>query len=124
MSSGSPPSEAPGPPEAPPDAAGGPGEPPAHPRAGATAAYAARRSAGAEAAARLPRRRRTEALAALLPLAGLFLLMPPFVRVFAHDGRILGAPSVLVFILAVWVGLILGARRLARRLGSRAEGGP
>ncbi|MFO7855346.1 MAG: hypothetical protein R6V44_09030 [Paracoccaceae bacterium] len=56
-------------------------------------------------------------MAALLPLAGAFLLMPPFIGVFAHDGRILGAPSVLVFILAVWIGLILGARGLARRLG-------
>ena len=65
------------------------------------------------------RRRRAEALAALVPLVGLFLLMPPFVRIFAHDGRILGAPSALIFLLVVWIGLILGTRRLARRLVRR-----
>ncbi|HKK35293.1 MAG TPA: hypothetical protein VJ994_03290 [Paracoccaceae bacterium] len=115
MSSGSHRSEAP---DAPVDAAGRPGEPPAPPRAGTAAQVL--RSRGPDAAARLPRRRRAEALAALLPLVGLFLLMPPFIRVFAHDGRILGAPSVLVFILAVWIGLVVGARRLARRLAREA----
>lgn len=77
-----------------------------------------------EPRARLPRRRRAEALALLLPLAGLFLLMPPFIRVFAHDGRVLGAPSALIFLLAVWLGLILGTRRLAHRLARRTEDGP
>lgn len=115
MSSGSPPSEPPGPPA---EAAGGAGHPSARRPAGVSAHPA--RSRGPDAVARLPRRRRAEALAALLPVAGLFLLMPPFIRVFAHDGRILGAPSVLVFILAVWIGLILGARRLARRLAREA----
>ncbi len=73
--------------------------------------------------ARLPRRRRAVALAALLPLAGLFLLMPPFIRVFAHGGRTLGAPSALVFLLVVWLGLILVTRRLARRLAGREPDG-
>ena len=79
--------------------------------------------AGRDRGVRLPRRRRAEALAALLPLVGLFALMPPFIRVFAHDGRIFGAPSALVFLLAVWLGLILGTRRLARRLARRGDDG-
>ncbi|MEM1314658.1 MAG: hypothetical protein AAGI51_08900 [Pseudomonadota bacterium] len=68
---------------------------------------------------RFLRRRRAEAAAALVPLFALFALMPPFIGVFAHDGRTLGAPSVLVFLLAVWAGLILVTRRLARRLADR-----
>ena len=78
----------------------------------------------AEREARLPRRRRAVALAALMPLVGLFLLMPPFIRVFAHDGRVFGAPSALVFLLAVWLGLILLTRRLGRRLARRDPDGP
>jgi len=67
---------------------------------------------------RFLRRRRAEAAAAIAPLFALFALMPPFIHVFAHDGRVFGAPSILVFLLAVWLGLILVSRRLARRLSA------
>ena len=76
-------------------------------------------AAGTEAASARPRflrRRRAEALAAILPLFALFLLMPPFILIFANDGRIFGAPTVLIFLLAVWIALIIGTRRVARRL--------
>lgn len=79
---------------------------------------------GPDRAARLPRRRRAAAVSGLLPLLGLLVLMPPFIRVFAHDGRTLGAPSALIFLLAVWLALILGTRRLARRLARRDPDGP
>ena len=72
-----------------------------------------------EARPRFLRRRRVEAAAGLLPLAAFFLLMPPFVHVFAHDGRLFGAPTALVFLLALWIGLILGVRALNRRLVRR-----
>ncbi|MEM6438429.1 MAG: hypothetical protein AAF763_01860 [Pseudomonadota bacterium] len=70
---------------------------------------------------RFLRRRRAEAAAAVLPLLALFALMPPFIGVFAHDGRTFGAPSILAFLLAVWLGLILITRRLARSLSGRDE---
>ncbi len=65
------------------------------------------------------RRRRTETLALLLPAVGLFLLMPPFIGVFARGGTVFGAPLILAYLLAVWLGLILAARRLARGLRGR-----
>lgn len=65
---------------------------------------------------RFLRRRRAEAAAALVPLAALFVLMPPFVRIFAHDGRVLGAPVVLLFLLGLWIAVIVATRILARRL--------
>lgn len=65
---------------------------------------------------RFLRRRRAETLSGLLPLAAFFALMPPFVRIFAHDGRIFGAPSALVFLLGLWLGLVIAARMLSRRL--------
>ena len=68
---------------------------------------------------RFLRRRRAEALAALIPIAAFLALMPPFVRIFAHDGRVFGAPTVLVFLLALWVGLVVATRMLARRLTRR-----
>ena len=71
---------------------------------------------------RFLRRRRAEAVSALLPVAAFLALMPPFVRIFAHDGRIFGAPSALVFLLALWLGLVIGTRILARRLMRRDPG--
>ena len=74
-----------------------------------------------EGAPRLLRRRRTETLAALLPVVGAFLLMPPFVLVFAGGGTVLGAPLILAYLLLVWLGLIVAAARLARGLKRRAR---
>lgn len=78
---------------------------------------------GPEAPPRFLRRRRAEALAALIPLAALVALMPPFVWVFAHDGRLFGAPAALLFLLALWVAVILATRAIARRL-TRPDSGP
>jgi hypothetical protein len=69
-----------------------------------------------------PRRlrlRRARSIAALVPLVGLFLLMPPFIRVFAGGATVFGAPLILAYLLAVWVGLIVAAARLARGFGGR-----
>lgn len=68
---------------------------------------------------RFLRRRRAEALAAIVPIAAFLALMPPFVRVFAHDGRVLGAPAALVFLLVLWAGLVVVTRMLSRRLMRR-----
>lgn len=59
---------------------------------------------------------RTRDAAVLLPLIGLFLLMPPMVDVFAAPHRVGGIPLIVVYLLGVWVALVLGAALLARAL--------
>lgn len=54
--------------------------------------------------------------AALLPLLGTLLLMPPLVTLFAVGIDIAGVPLVVVYLFAVWLGLIVCAALLARRL--------
>jgi hypothetical protein len=65
------------------------------------------------------RPRRAQSLAALLPMLGAFLLVPPFITVFAADASIFGVPMLLAYMLAVWVALIFGAWRLSGRLRQR-----
>jgi O-antigen/teichoic acid export membrane protein len=52
----------------------------------------------------------------LLPLAGLALLMPPFVTLFTGDADVLGVPRIIVYVFGVWLALIGAAALLARRL--------
>lgn len=54
--------------------------------------------------------------ALLTPIAGLILISPPVITLFATDARIFGAPTIVLYIFAVWLLLILIARRLAARL--------
>jgi hypothetical protein len=63
-------------------------------------------------------RDKTRSLALLLPLAGLFLLMPPAVLAFGMPRTIGGVPLIVLYIFAVWGFLIVGAAWLARRLGA------
>jgi len=63
-----------------------------------------------------PARDKTLSLALLLPLAGLFLLMPPMVLVFSMPNDVAGLPVIVVYIFAVWGSLVIGAAWLARRL--------
>lgn len=61
------------------------------------------------------RRRRLRDAALILPLAGATLLLGPLAGLGA--GRtVLGLPATLVWLFAVWLALILGARWLSRRL--------
>ena len=83
---------------------------------GRAASRAPARGVAETARPRFLRRRRAETLSGLLPLVGFFALMPPFVRIFAHDGRVFGAPAILVFLLTLWLGLVLAVRALSRRL--------
>ena len=71
-----------------------------------------------------PVRDKTLSLALLLPLAGLFLLMPPMVLVFSMPSDIAGLPVIIVYIFAVWGFLIIGAAWLARRLAPPSELAP
>ncbi len=61
-------------------------------------------------------RRRFSDTAIVLPLAGTFLLMPPFIRVFVTGTDIAGIPVVVAYLFAVWFALILVAWRLAAPL--------
>jgi len=53
-------------------------------------------------------------------LLGFVLLAPPVIGLFATEGTIFGAPVILIYLFAVWFGLILVAAALSRRL-ARAE---
>jgi len=55
--------------------------------------------------------------AVLLPLAGLVLLLPPVITLFAarHAG-VAGVPLIVVYVFSAWLALIAAAALLARRL--------
>jgi hypothetical protein len=61
--------------------------------------------------------------ARLLPLIGLFLLLPPVIVPFAAPVDVAGVPLVVVYLFAVWLGLIVAAARLARALAPQAPSG-
>lgn len=58
--------------------------------------------------------------AALLPVLGLFLLMPPVITLFVSQLEIAHTPLIVIYIFGVWLSLILCAALLARRLSTTA----
>lgn len=54
--------------------------------------------------------------AALFPVLGLVLLMPPVITLFASTLFVAGIPLIIVYLFGVWLGLIAGTALLARRL--------
>lgn len=62
--------------------------------------------------------------AVVLPLLGLFLLMPPMIRLFVAKHDIAGVPLIVAYLFGVWVVLIACAALLARGIArsSRAAG--
>jgi hypothetical protein len=58
--------------------------------------------------------------AVVLPVFGVFLLMPPLISLFAAPAAILGVPLIVLYLFAVWGGLIACAALLARRLNPAA----
>ena len=54
--------------------------------------------------------------ALLLPLFGAFLLVSPLITVFTGVSTIFGLPLIFIYIFGVWLGLVLIARAMARRL--------
>lgn len=66
---------------------------------------------------------RARDVAVLLPLLGLFLLVPPVVTLFAVPLDIGGVPLVVVYLFGVWLALVICAARLARALGPRPSSG-
>jgi hypothetical protein len=54
--------------------------------------------------------------ASLLPVLGVFLLMPPIITLFAARADVAGVPLIVVYLFGVWLALIACAALLARRL--------
>ena len=74
-------------------------------------------------AARALSQRKGRDQALLLPLAGLFLLISPLIGLFADAGRLWGVPLILYYLGFVWLGLIIAAYRLSRRMEAEVEQG-
>ena len=62
------------------------------------------------------RHRKARDRAAILPLVGAILLLPPIAVIFRVDATLAGIPLLVVYVFAVWAGLILAAAALAPRL--------
>lgn len=73
---------------------------------------------------------RVRSAAVLAPIAGLFLLMPPFILLFATPRMVFGIPLVVLYMFGVWALLIAVTWQLTRRLAARdaeaahTDGGP
>jgi hypothetical protein len=61
---------------------------------------------------------RAQNLAVLVPLIGLFILMPPFISLFTAPLTVFGLPLVVVYLFGVWAALIVFTGLLARRLAN------
>ncbi len=53
--------------------------------------------------------------AVVLPLVGLFLLMPPVITLFVRPAEIAGVPLIVAYLFGVWLALIGCAALLGRR---------
>ena len=62
---------------------------------------------------------RARSAAVLLPMLGLFLLLPPFITLFTGPLRPFGIPLIVVYIFGVWLAIVLVTALLVSRL--RAE---
>jgi hypothetical protein len=56
--------------------------------------------------------------AVVLPVFGMFLLLPPVISLFAAPVAIWGIPLIVLYVFGAWAGLIGCAALLARRLDS------
>jgi len=61
-------------------------------------------------------RRKREDRAFALPAVGILLLASPMLDILSVDRAFLGIPSAFLYVFAVWIGLILLTRALAKRL--------
>ncbi|MCF6273274.1 MAG: hypothetical protein L3J37_08815 [Rhodobacteraceae bacterium] len=62
------------------------------------------------------RKRKLRDSAVLLPVLGAFLLVSPLITIFTGAGTLFGLPLIFIYIFGVWLGLVLAARAMARRL--------
>jgi hypothetical protein len=66
----------------------------------------------------MPSHQRTRDAALVLPILGAFLLISPAAAIFNSTTTVLGLPLVVLYVFGVWLGLILAAVALARRLSA------
>jgi membrane protein implicated in regulation of membrane protease activity len=57
--------------------------------------------------------------ALLVPVLGAFLLMPPFVWLFAGPGMVFGVPLIVAYLFGVWLALIVVTYWLTRPVRPR-----
>ncbi len=65
------------------------------------------------------RKRKLRDGAKLLPVIGAFLFLSPIITVFTGPLSLFGLPLIFIYVFGVWLGLVLAARAMARRLESR-----
>jgi hypothetical protein len=61
-------------------------------------------------------RRKWQEAALIVPLFGLFLLIPPFISAFTVSVSLFGIPLIVLYIFLVWISLILTTRYLSAKL--------
>ena len=64
-------------------------------------------------------RRRRESAAFVLPFIGSALIVPPVLSVFQTGNRLFGVPVGIVYLFAIWLGLVLITAWLATKLGTK-----
>ncbi len=62
------------------------------------------------------RKRKLRDGALLLPIFGAFLLVSPLITIFTGPVSVFGLPLMFIYIFGVWLGLVILARFMARRL--------
>ena len=65
--------------------------------------------------------RRVRDRSVILLLIGLALLVSPMAGIFEIDAKLSGIPVTLIYLFAVWAGLIVGAALLSRQLRNSSE---
>ena len=61
---------------------------------------------------------RVQSAAVLVPLAALFLLMPPFVLLFTTPRMVFGVPLIVLYIFGVWALVVAFTCKVARGRGA------
>jgi hypothetical protein len=77
----------------------------------------------------MDRNQRHREAALLIPLFGVFLILPPILGLFDGPHAVAGIPILHIYLFAVWLALVGAAFWLSRRLGRDdpdpgSEGGP
>jgi membrane protein implicated in regulation of membrane protease activity len=72
----------------------------------------------------MPSTQRTRDAALVLPILGAFLLVSPAASIFNTPATVFGLPLVVLYVFGVWLGLILIAIVLARRLSAAEDRRP
>jgi hypothetical protein len=61
-------------------------------------------------------RRKLQSAALFLTVFGAMLMMPPLVLLFNAEMRVLGVPTEVIYLFAIWLALIVATRWFSQRL--------